>query len=606
VVRAAADGERELMRRLALVLLLTGCKPAITSIDDGRDGAAPASLPRGDGSAYTPPPPGFIPPPNTQPGMAGPPCGTGTCSDFPAQPILDEGTPAGAAGMFGGKPSGPAPCLLEPENGTLFPQKWLRPRIKWTGTSGLHRITIHSEAESRDLVAYTTRSFWVMPKEIWTALSSNVTDRDITVTVRAADGGESAASFSVAPVSVGGSMVFWSVKPDEVGRELAGPMDEYDSELRGFSVGDESTVSVLRARQVKQPSMDEDGTVRPVRCIGCHAATPDEGFVGFIDDWPWNLAVAGVKPDNTGAQLPGLADGGLAALNLPWGGMMSFSKAFWSPGRRLVVLASSLIDYTMPFGGGNTAPGKLTWYNLDAAGPLMAGQQLGEVARLGDTRGAACPAWSHDGTRIIYSSTDNGNLDGALSRGTTDLYGVPFNDGKGGMALPVPGASDPAFEEYYPALSSDDTLIAYSRVPAGEQMYANGNAELAVVKQGEGKALRLLANDPPACSGKASPGINNHWPRWAPAVLESGARRYYFLLFSSNRADIPPVDRKYPDPSGLADGQIHVTQLYVSVVVDGGENGLRSYPAIYLWNQPTETLNMTPIWEKLAIPKVIE
>ena len=33
-----------------------------------------------------------------------------------------------------------------------------------------------------------------------------------------------------------------------------------------------------------------------------------------------------------------------------------------------------------------------------------------------------------------------------------------------------------------------------------------------------GPAVRLDANDPPACTGKKSPGINNHWAKWAPTV----------------------------------------------------------------------------------------
>jgi hypothetical protein len=588
-----------------MMVLSIGCTPAITAVVD-EDASAPllpATLDAGAG--FMPPPAGFTPPPMSTPGVQGPPCGK-VCSDFPANPIIDTGAPADAASMFAGQPSGAPPCLLEPEDGTLFPQKWLRPRVKWTGTSGLHRITIHTDGEDRDLVAYTTQSSWALPKDLWTALSTNVTEHDITVTVRAQNGGESQATFSVAPVSVGGSMVFWAVKPGEVGRDLTGPDDEYDSELRGFSVGDEATTSVLRARQVMQTSKDEAGTVRPVKCIGCHAATPDDGFVGLIDDWPWNLAIAGVKPDNTGAVLPGLGDGGLAALNLPWGGMMSFSKAFWSPGRRLVVLASSLQSYADPNAGGNDRPGKLTWYNLDAMGPVMPDQTVGEVARLGDSHGAACPSWSHDGQQIVYASTNGGNLDGALSQGDTDLFSVPFNDGKGGMAMPVPGASDSSFEEYYPAFSADDHLIAFTRVPSGESMYANRHAELAVVKVGSPQVLRLAANDPPKCSGKKSPGINNHWPKWAPAALGRDGRTYYFFMFSSNRSDIPDVDRTYPDPSNTGEAKIHVTQLYASVVVDSPENGLKSYPAIYLWNQPTDTLNMTPIWENLAIPSVIK
>jgi hypothetical protein len=127
-----------------------------------------------------------------------------------------------------------------------------------------------------------------------------------------------------------------------------------------------------------------------------------------------------------------------------------------------------------------------------------------------------------------------------------------------------------------------------------------------VIPAGGGKALRLAANDPPACSGKSSPGVNNHWGKWAPQVQSANGRTYYWVLFSSSRADLPPVPRNGECPNEPpCDPNISITQLYISVVVDDG-HGLKSYPAIYLWNQPTDTLNMTPIWENLSIPRVVD
>ena len=86
--------------------------------------------------------------------------------------------------------------------------------------------------------------------------------------------------------------------------------------------------------------------------------------------------------------------------------------------------------------------------------------------------------------------------------------------------------------------------------------------------------------------------------RWA----RPAARKYYWLLFSSNRADIPPVMRRYPDPAGTGEPLVQVTQLYMTVVVVEGTK-IQSFPAVYLWNQPTDTLNTTPIWENLIIPR---
>ena len=591
-------------RLAAAALCLLACSNAAVTGRDDKPIAPPGNSGSGGGGGAT-----VAPPPPTL-GIPASACANDKCTDFPAAPIIDKDTPADAASKFSAPASGAGPCLWEPEDRTVFPQKWLRPRIKWSGTTGLHRITVHSEMQDRDLVAYTTSASWTMPKDIWANLSTHVIDKDIAVTVRAAEGGETTVKFQVAPVTATGSMVFWAVKPEEVGRGLTTPDDVYASELRGFSVGDETTVSVLQSRQVMQSSSDEGGIKRHVRCIGCHAATPapDDGFVAFVDDWPWNLAVAGVKPGIVGAPLPNLGPGGLAALNLPWGGMMTFSKAHWTPGKRLVVLASSLQDYMRMWQTDARKPAKLVWYNLDAPppdmpGPVTPGVQFGEIARQGDANGAAAPTWSHDGATIVYSSTMGGNSDGALQIGATDLYKVPFNDGAGGPAKPVEGAADPGFEEYYPAYAPDDQLIVYTRVPRGERMYGNQNAELAVVAATGGKATRLDANDPPACTGKKSPGINNHWAKWASSVPAANGRLYYWVLFSSNRADLAPAPRVYPDPANTGENVVQISQLYMTLVMkEGGQ--LKTFPAVYLWNQPTTSLNTTPIWENVAIPTI--
>ena len=48
---------------------------------------------------------------------------------------------------------------------------------------------------------------------------------------------------------------------------------------------------------------------------------------------------------------------------------------------------------------------------------------------------------------------------------------------------------------------------------------------------------------------------------------------------------------------------MQISQLYMTLVTAEGSK-LTSYPALYLWNQPTETLNTTPIWEDIVIPPV--
>jgi hypothetical protein len=534
------------------------------------------------------------------------PCANDLCDDFPAAPIVEAGVPSNAAEMFPGDPSGNGPCILEPEEGSLFPSNWLRPRVRVSG-SGLYQIRVTVPRQKNPLVVYTNQNTWAIPKSIWQAISQHNRGDDVTVQVRAAGGGASTTKFTIAFVEASGSMVYWAAKPAEVGKgpEVAGV--ENDSELRGFAVGDETTASALKISEVKQPSRDQGGNDRAVKCIGCHVATPDGQYVAFTDHWPWNSVIAGVKPDVRGQQLAGLSGGGLSALNRPWGGMMAFSLQHWSPGDRIMVVASSLQNPMTPWIADNAARAELLWYDMDAAAPMdprftQADVQFGKLARNGDTGGAAMPSWSNDGLTILYSSSQGGNLDGRLEKGTTDLYTVPYNGRKGGDAKPVPGASTAEREEYYPDWSPDGRLIAYNAAPAGERMYANPNAELHVVEPKTGTSVRLRANDPPACSGKKSPGINNHWGRWSPQVQVTGGSIYYWLIFSSNRSDIPAVQSLHRNPAMPNGSRVEVTQLYITAVVQEETGQLLTFPAIYLWNQSTDTLNTTPAWEAFQIP----
>jgi hypothetical protein len=104
-----------------------------------------------------------------------------------------------------------------------------------------------------------------------------------------------------------------------------------------------------------------------------------------------------------------------------------------------------------------------------------------------------------------------------------------------------------------------------------------------VIPPAGGAATRLEANDPVACLGKASPGVTNSWPKWAPEAVTIQGKTYYWLIFSSRR------------------GQSGSPQLYVTgLVVENGQP--TSYSSIYLWNQPEGESNHTPAWDVFQIP----
>ena len=509
----------------------------------------------------------------------------GLCTDFPTAPIITGGAPASAPSMFTAAGTAAGPCISEPENGTLLPNNWLRPRVKVSAAgASLLQITFHSDKEANDLVVYTASDNWAMDKTIWQNIATHVVDTAITVSVRAlgASGPTMAtkSSFTIAPVAAGGKMVYWALR----GYDASIPTN---TELFGFGVGDEHVVSVLQVPQVQQTTSGASET-----CIGCHTATPDGEYVGFTGNYPWGNALAGVKAGETGQMPTFLGSAGVNTLTQDFHGIISFSGGHWATGDHIAITTLS----TQPV----DPAANLIWMELDSGAS-------GTIARTQDPAGAAAPSFSHDGTKIVYTST-NANQDGRLGVGTADLYTVPYGNRSGGTARPIAGASDPGFAEYYPAFSPDDEFVAFNRLPQSDAnvtptgqpydggMFFNPAAEVWVVPSAGGSAIRLRANDPPSCTPPVLPntrvyptktGWDNSWAKWSPDVGTYDDRKFYWIVFSSYRYDISP-------PRG---------QLFLTAVVTS-ETQTSTYPAVYLWNQDLTTSNHTPSWEGYQIPIV--
>jgi hypothetical protein len=586
----------------------------------------------------------------------------GPCEDFPAAPIFDtEGPtppPANAAALFGEADdfAGPGPCVIEPQlsvgdtPGALFPRNWLQPRFRFVPAAGetVWEIRLSAPMQKNELVAYTTRTTWPMPREIWRSLTAHSADTPVTVTIRgaAAGGGRKSGTrgtFVIAPVEARGKMVYWATTSSEV--------QPNTSKLVGFDVGDESVIDALTVPQAGNRAilaaggrelrgMHDDAKGVPaghVQCIGCHVSTPDGAAVAFTDHWPWNAVLASVEEATVGALPSYVTPGAERLLNQPWLGMQTFSKAHWEPGNRIVVVAYSPRSTAQSGLGFSDSPpypsrgDRLAWLDLETAATFAASPEQGDVQQLlnqqlqaqlgsafgllaldGETRSVAAPSFSHDGARIAYTSAEV-TQDGRLGPGReADLHMVPFNNRQGGTVAKVAGASEPGVAEYYPAFSADDRLLAFNRVqsPDGGPLYYRPDGEVYVVPSDGGTATRLLANDPPACAGEISPGVINSWPKWSPSVMNvspidaefgPGVRTYYWLIFSSARA--------YPGQFVLPKTQYspqdtRSSQLYMTAVVHNQTGSLSTYPAVYLWNQDASTSNLTPAWDEFKIPPV--
>jgi hypothetical protein len=462
------------------------------------------------------------------------PCTGGVCTDFPPQPQVVGSVPANTAQIFGSPGGGGGgPCVVEPQDGSLFPNNWLRPRFRFSSPAGhgVYEIRLHAANQGNDLVVYTASPQWEMPKEIWYPLASHTQDMPIQVTVRSAPLGggtvltSEPTAFSIAPVMATGKMVYWATSGTTY---FNGQPTGSETVLSGFAVGDEGVVEVLRPPQVLRQTVDQGINPRPVRCIGCHTSTPDGEFISFNDFYPWGSMLASGNPMTVGTQPMYLGAGGAAAIVLPWVGMTTFSKAHWSATERIMVapLDSCGAQFCERGAGMDMAQQTgLAWFDLlstTTAG--VAPRDLKGMAwdwiylpAPGSGQYVASPSWSHDGTKVLVTMS-NGVKSGRLGNGVAHLATIPYSRAGGQALTLLPGdGSVGTHAQYYGTYSGDDKLIAYNELQAGvaaishpkqdstatgdpEGMYSQPQTEVFVIPATGGTKVRLKANDPPACA----------------------------------------------------------------------------------------------------------
>jgi Flp pilus assembly protein TadD len=166
------------------------------------------------------------------------------------------------------------------------------------------------------------------------------------------------------------------------------------------------------------------------------------------------------------------------------------------------------------------------------------------------------PTWSPDGKSVVFARTKAYRKD-VLAKATSvllsekdvpefvndkqsfkfDLYRVPFNEGRGGKAEPIEGASHNGKSNYFAKFSPDGKWIIFCK--AENYMLLMPDSELFIIPAEGGEARRLRANTPRM----------NSWHSWSSngrwLVFSSKANTAYTQLFlthiDENGESTPPV-----------------------------------------------------------------
>ena len=161
----------------------------------------------------------------------------------------------------------------------------------------------------------------------------------------------------------------------------------------------------------------------------------------------------------------------------------------------------------------------------------------------------ASAVWSPDGKYLVFAraaAKDPVPADGKMAAYSNDpaeiqiqydLYRIPFNDGKGGKAEPIEGASHNGMSNSFAKVSPDGKWIVFVQAKNGQLMRPDG--KLYIVPAEGGKARLMECNTP----------LMNSWHSFSPngrwLVFSSKSRTPYTQMFlthiDENGDSTPPI-----------------------------------------------------------------
>ena len=411
-----------------------------------------------------------------------------------------------------------------PADGAVFPPNLCAPFIEWSDRANdLWQVTLSIPRPSRTWVKLSHARRWRVPEDVWREVLTCAPDQVVTLQVR----------------GVRRSGLWGRARPDV---HLSRPVR--------FRVSADPADNVVVYRLIDPPFINRktpDTFVRDIRtlrttplirghreyCINCHTFSSRTGRRG-------RMAIQ-VRYGGSGPDVPRIY---LALCNLETGEvfkpLMPFTPSgttfmSWSPdGTRLALSAKHKVTAGRPQVHGSLptvqANADIAVYDVSAGKAwLLPGASEKGVLEL-------YPWWTPDGRSVVFAAAPEG-LDSRYTR--LGIHVVPYADGRGGRAEPVPGASDNGRSNYYPRFSPDGKWFSFVQSDGGT--FVKSSSDLYLMPADFSRPPgRLESNAPCAADSWYSWSSNCRWIVFATKRDDGAFARLYFThIDDAGHASVP-------------------------------------------------------------------
>jgi len=439
--------------------------------------------------------------------------------------------------------------VITPLDGTLFPPDMASPLFQWADHSGATRWRLRFEfadiPESSDrIVIWTDSTSWTPPRGLWEKIKSSSMERQAALQMTGYR-----SRFGIKEALSGGRVTF-STSKDSVGapiffRAVTLPFE--------FAVHNMETIKWC----LGDVSSDEPPKVvledMPV-CANCHSFSADGSTLAMDVDYAndkGSYIITGIERETV------LSNEKVISWSdyRPEDGEFTFGLLSQiSPDGRYAISTvkdrSVFVPRDDPYYSQLFFPLKGILVYYDRARDLFRELSGADDARFVQSN----PCWSPDGSTVLFARGPVGSLgdvgnqvlltrqqcDKYLSRSELlkfDLYTVPFNDGKGGEALPLEGASNNGMSNYFGRYSPDGRWIVFCR--ASSFMLLQPDSRLYILPSKGGTPREMSCNTDQM----------NSWHSWSPngrwLVFSSKSYSPYTQLLLTHvdegGVDTPPV-----------------------------------------------------------------